>query len=65
MCAIKLVHLGNDINDIKTYNVEEKSYSPIANIEGLDKKVFNAASVLRDIAIVATLNNKAGLKYDG
>jgi hypothetical protein len=61
MCAVKLVHLGSDINDLKTYDVEEKSYSPQAKIVGLDRSTFSSSAVLRDIAIVATLNNKAGL----
>jgi P-type E1-E2 ATPase len=28
MCAVKMVHLGESISDLKVYNIEEKSYNP-------------------------------------
>jgi P-type E1-E2 ATPase len=36
MCAVKFVHLGNDVSEMKTYEIVEKSYSPEAEIKGLN-----------------------------
>jgi len=30
MCAVKFAYIGSGLNDLKTFNIEEKSYSPIA-----------------------------------
>jgi P-type E1-E2 ATPase len=32
MCAIRFTYIGANLNDLKSHVVEEKSYSPIANI---------------------------------
>ena len=40
MCAVKLIHLGSSINDLQTYNIVEKSYSPEAEITGINKDIY-------------------------
>ena len=64
MCAIQFVHLGSSSSDLKVYDIVEKSYSPEAEIKGLSNDLFNKTPVLRDIAVVCSLNNKAGLIYE-
>jgi magnesium-transporting ATPase (P-type) len=32
MCAVRFAYIGGNINDLKSYNIEEKSYSPEAKI---------------------------------
>jgi Ca2+-transporting ATPase len=41
MCAIKIGYIGNDINDVKIHEIEEKSYDPIAEIEGFTNDIYN------------------------
>mmetsp|Transcript_35606 Transcript_35606/g.34628 ORF Transcript_35606/g.34628 Transcript_35606/m.34628 type:complete len:248 (-) Transcript_35606:1294-2037(-) len=65
MCAVKLIHLGASHADLREYEVEENSYSPKGAISGLNPQLFSEQAVLRDIAIVCSLNNKASLKFDG
>lgn len=65
MCAVKLVHIGENLNDLKIYEIEEKSYDPQGKIEGLDKTSYEKIAVLQELATVAALNNKAGLEYKG
>ncbi len=65
MCAVRLLHLGDSISaPLISYPVEEKSYSPIARIENMSSAVFENVSLLREIAVVATLNNKSGIVYE-
>ena len=49
---------------MKVYDIVEKSYDPQTEIKGLTKDLFKNSPVLRDIAIVSSLNNKAGLVYE-
>ena len=42
----------------------EKSYDPQAPITGMSSDIFRQAVSLRDIAIVCTLNSKAGIVYE-
>jgi len=49
---------------LKVYDIVEKSYDPQAEIKGLNKDIYKNFPVLRDIAIVCSLNNKAGLVYE-
>lgn len=62
MCAIQFAHIGKDVNDIKSFEIVEKSYDPQAEIKGMNAQGFNAA--VKDIAIVCALNNKAGITYE-
>lgn len=64
MCAVKFAHIGNSLQDLKVYDIVERSYDPQAEVKGLTKDVFRAIPALRDIAIVCALNNKAGLVYE-
>lgn len=64
MCAVSFAHVGNNLNDLKVYEVVEKSYDPTADIKGLSNDIFGKASVLRDIAVVCALNNKAGIIFE-
>jgi hypothetical protein len=64
MCAIKLGYIGDDINDLKIHDIEEKSYDPIAEIKGLTNDLYSRYPVLKEMAIVSALNNKAGLRYE-
>jgi magnesium-transporting ATPase (P-type) len=41
MCAVKFAYIGNGLNDLRVHNIEEKSYSPIANIEGMSSDLFS------------------------
>lgn len=65
MCAVKLMHLGQDVNDFKEYEIEENSYSPDAEIKGLTKDIYAKVSTLKDIATVCALNNEARLIHNG
>lgn len=49
---------------MKVYDIVEKSYDPTAEIKGLTKDIFRNTPSLREIAIVCSLNNKAGLVYE-
>ena len=64
MCAVKFAYIGNGLNDLKVHNIEEKSYSPVASIEGLNNDIFGRVPSLRDMATVCSLNNKAGLVFE-
>jgi len=62
MCAVRFSHIGTGLNDIKTYDIVENSYSPLEEIKGMSKQIFGP--VLRDIAVVCALNNKSGLVFE-
>jgi Ca2+-transporting ATPase len=64
MCAVKFAHIGKNLSDIKSYDIVEKSYDPSTEIKGLTKQVFSESSLLREIAIACTLNNKAGIVFE-
>ncbi len=40
MCAVKFAHIGSGLNDLKVYDIEEKSYNPQSEIKGLTSQVF-------------------------
>lgn len=63
MCAVKMVYIGRDLTDLKTLEIEEKSYDPRTEIKGLDKALYSKTPVLREIAVVCALNNKSGLTF--
>lgn len=65
MCAVKLGYISTSISNIKIHEVEEKSYSPIAQIDGINHTNYTQIPLLKDIAIVCGLNNKAGIRYEG
>lgn len=63
MCAVKMVYIGKDLTDLKTLDIEEKSYDPRGVVKGLDIALYEKTSVLREIAVVCTFNNQSGLTY--
>jgi hypothetical protein len=63
MCAVKLVYIGRDLTDLKTLEMEEKSYDPRGAVKGLEVPFFESTPPLREMAVVCTFNNKAGLTY--
>ena len=64
MCAVKFAHLGKSLTDLRSYDIVEKSYDPSTEIKGLTKPLFSESTLLRDIAIACTLNNKAGIVFE-
>lgn len=64
MCAVKFAHVGSSINDLKTYEIEEKSYDPEGQIKGLTQDNFDRVSLIREIAAVCTLNNKSDIVFE-
>ncbi len=66
MCAVKLAYIGpQGINDIKEHDIVEKSYDPEAEIVGLNNELYEKTEVLKEMAIVCSINNKADLVFDG
>ncbi len=64
MCAVKLSYVGQNLNELKSYQIEEKSYSPAAQIISMTPDTFKKVPALKDIATVCTLNNKANVLYE-
>lgn len=64
MCAVKFAHIGQNLSDLKVYDIVERSYDPQAPITGMTNEVFSNASPLRDIAIVCSLNNKSTIVFE-
>jgi hypothetical protein len=64
MCAVKFAYIGSNLSDLKVYDIVEKSYDPQAEIKGLSKDLFKNVPTLKDMAVVCTLNSKAGLVFE-
>lgn len=64
MCAVKMAYIESGVDKLKVHEIEEKSYSPIANIEGLSSEYLSTCEVIKDMAVVCTLNNKSGIRYE-
>jgi len=64
MCAVKFAYVGKNINDLKSFDIEEKSYSPQAEVKNMTSDLFSKVQAIREIALVSTINNKAGLVYE-
>ena len=52
------------MSDLKVFDIVEKSYDPQAPITGMTNDLFTKTSILRDIAIVCSLNNKSSIVFD-
>lgn len=65
MCAVKFAYIGSGLNDLKVHNIEEKSYSPVASIDKFSADTFKSSASLRDFAVVCSLNNSAGIVFEG
>ena len=64
MCAVKFAYVGQSLNDLKSFEVEEKSYDPEGQVKNLTQEVFERVTAIREIAAVATLNNKSSIVYE-
>lgn len=64
MCAVKFAHIGSSLSDLKTYDIEEKSYSPEGQIKGLNSDIVERVSAIREMALVSTLNNKSDIVFE-
>lgn len=64
MCAVKFAYIGSNLNDLRTHLIEEKSYSPIAEVKNMSSEVFSKIPSIKEIAIVCTLNNKSGIVFE-
>ena len=40
MCAVKFCHIGDSIDNIVQYDIEEDSYNPKVGIKGMTKEKF-------------------------
>jgi len=66
MCAIKFGAVNSSVEDIKTYMIEEASYSPEASIKDFDQSTYKSNSVFAHLASVCAVNNRARIiKADG
>jgi hypothetical protein len=57
MCAVKMVYIGRDLTELKSFDIEEKSYDPRGVVKGLDIATYERTPVLREMAVVCTFNN--------
>jgi len=64
MCAIKFAYIGQSLNDLKTFEIEEKSYSPEGQVFKLNAELYQKVASIRDIAAVCTLNNKSDIVFE-
>lgn len=64
MCAVKFAYIGANISELKSFEIEEKSYSPEAKVINMTNDVFMRVPALKEIATVCTLNNKSGIVYE-
>ncbi len=64
MCAVKFAYIGSNINDLKSFNIEEKSYSPIAQVVNMTPEIFRSVPAIKEIATVCTLNNGSNIVYE-
>lgn len=64
MCAVKFAYIGNGLNDLKSFDIEEKSYSPEGQVLKMNSDMFEKVASIREIAAVCTLNNKSDIVYE-
>ena len=63
MCAVKFAIVGANSDDIKEFDVEEKSNSPLCKIHGLDDRKFVSTPSLKHFAMVCAANNRSSIFY--
>jgi Ca2+-transporting ATPase len=61
MCATSFAIFGASIDDVKLYDVEEKSYSPEAEIRSFSKQTYESSENFKHIATNLALNSFAGI----
>ena len=59
MCAVELAYIGANVKDIKTMQIEEKSYNPNGVVKGLEKKHLAQGSPILEMSYVCSLNSTA------
>lgn len=64
MCAVKFAYIGSSLSDLKSCEIEEKSYNPEGQVQNLNADIFSRVSAIREIAAVCTLNNKADIVFE-
>jgi hypothetical protein len=64
MCAVKFAYIGSGLNNLKSFDIEERSYDPQGQVHGMSTDIFNKVPAIKEIAIVSTINNKSSLVYD-
>jgi Ca2+-transporting ATPase len=64
MCAVRFTYVGSNLADLKSHVVEEKSYSPVANVTGMSAELFSKVDAIKEIASICSLNNNASIVYD-
>jgi P-type E1-E2 ATPase len=64
MCAVKFAYIGQNLNDLKSFNIEEKSYSPEGLVINMNQETFDKVTAIREIAAVCTINNKADIVFE-
>lgn len=64
MCAVKFAYIGNDVHDLKVHEIDEQSYNPETEIKQFTSDIFAKNVVMREIATVCAINNKAGIRYE-
>jgi magnesium-transporting ATPase (P-type) len=65
MCAVELAYIGTSVNDIKMFEIEEKSYDPSVAVKGLTVNHLKDGSPIRELAIVCSLNSTAKVVKEG
>lgn len=65
MCAVSLAYIGTSVNDIKTFEIEEKSYNPNGKVIGLTANHLKDGSPIKEMAIVSSLNSTAKVVQEG
>jgi hypothetical protein len=64
MCAVKFAYIGQNLNDLKSFEIEEKSYSPEGQVLNMTKDTFEKVAAIKEIAAVCTLNNKSDIVFE-
>jgi magnesium-transporting ATPase (P-type) len=64
MCAVKFAYIGNDVHDLKVHDIVEDSYNPETEIKQFSSDIYSKSVVMKDIATICALNNKAGVRYE-
>jgi len=65
MCAVELAYIGTSVNDIKMFDIEEKSYDPTCVVKGLTANHLKDGSPIKELAIVCSLNSTAKIVKEG
>jgi magnesium-transporting ATPase (P-type) len=59
MCAVEMAYIGLSVDNLKTYQIEEKSYNPDGQIFSLTSTDLKNGSPALEMAMVCSLNSTA------